>query len=496
MLDTTYKTNRFKLPLLNICGVTQLRQAFQIAAVFLEGEKEEPFNWAISGLCEYLTIYQLPKPRCFVTDRDHALINAITAHPGFEGIPGLICRWHINMNVLQRTKPFFPKPTRLRNGTIERHPTFASFLRAWNELIGASSEAQFDELLVRLQTPDRYPLEAVTYVVNIWIEPHKYQFVRCFVDNVRHFGHTSTSIAESSHASMKRWIRSSTGDLATVFRALMKFWDTQSNRISISHVQRINRLAFHTNTDLLSLVRSELVPQALDAIIQELRATLRALCHGAPPRPPTPCGGSCPIITSMGLPCRHILVSHDSSDTPLQLTQFDEHWRWYQPSQTTNEAITNGPHTAAGPSPPPGPPAPLLNPLVIRGKGRPKGAVETSNPKAKRGHGKGSTIRELSGFESAEVEERRDAVPPASTAPPVLQLRQQLQKQRRDTYEPGTVNPRASQRCFDNDIDELIPERLEGRLDRQLEREEIEEREAYEEMRALEAEEEIICLGG
>lgn len=492
ILDTTYKTNRFKMPLLNVCGVSQLRQAFQIATVFLEGEKEEPFAWALHALEGYLTIYQLPKPRCLVTDRDQALINALAAYPSFEGIPGLICRWHINMNVLAKTKAFFPKPIRLRDGTIERHPTFAGFLRAWNELIEASSVPQFEELLARLQAAS-HPYEAVAYVVNTWIEPYKHQFVRCFINNVRHFGHTSTSIAESSHASIKRWIRSSTGDLATVFRGLLNFWDTQSNRILTAQAQRFNRLAFYTDIDLLSLVRTDLTPYALQAIVRGLQTIPRGTAAGAPrQRIDGPCGGSCPILTSMGLPCRHILFSHDVTNTPLQLAQFDRHWWWCQPPQATTEAITV-PHTA----PPSLPPPPLLNPLVVRGKGRPKGALETSNPKAKRGHGKGSTRRHLSAFETARAQEQRDAVPepPASTAPPMLQLRQQPQ-QHHDTYEPGTINPRASQRYLEALADEpdelsdlaLIPEQVEGRIDRYIEQEGLEEQEVCEE--------EIECLGG
>ena len=40
-MDSTYKTNRFGMPLFNICGVTNDRLAFQVASCFLSGEKEE-----------------------------------------------------------------------------------------------------------------------------------------------------------------------------------------------------------------------------------------------------------------------------------------------------------------------------------------------------------------------------------------------------------------------------------------------------------------------
>lgn len=130
LLDSTYKTNRFKMPLLNICGISQQQQPFQIAAVFLDGEKEEQFAWASRCLTDYLSHQQLPQPRVIVTDRDLALINALKAHDMLKSVPRLLCRWHIDMNILAKTKAFFPKATRNPDGTIERHPSFAAFLQA------------------------------------------------------------------------------------------------------------------------------------------------------------------------------------------------------------------------------------------------------------------------------------------------------------------------------------------------------------------------------
>jgi hypothetical protein len=130
LLDTTYKTNRFKMPLLNICGVSQQQQPFQIAAVFLDSEKEEQFAWALRSFTDYLSLQQLPKPRIIITDRDLALINALKAHEVLKSMPRLLCRWHIDMNVLAKTKAYFPKATRNPDGTIERHPSFAAFLQA------------------------------------------------------------------------------------------------------------------------------------------------------------------------------------------------------------------------------------------------------------------------------------------------------------------------------------------------------------------------------
>ncbi|KAL2109770.1 hypothetical protein VUR80DRAFT_2035 [Thermomyces stellatus] len=129
LLDTTYKTNRFKMPLLSVCGITQEQQPFQIAAIFLDSEKEEQFGWALRSLSDYLSQQQLREPRVIVTNREQALINALEAHTTLRSVPRLLCRWHIDMDVLAKTKAFFPTPTRLADGTIERHPLFAAFLQ-------------------------------------------------------------------------------------------------------------------------------------------------------------------------------------------------------------------------------------------------------------------------------------------------------------------------------------------------------------------------------
>ena len=47
LLDCTYKTNRFNMPLLNICGVTGNNKTPQFALCFLSGEKEEDYQWAL-----------------------------------------------------------------------------------------------------------------------------------------------------------------------------------------------------------------------------------------------------------------------------------------------------------------------------------------------------------------------------------------------------------------------------------------------------------------
>lgn len=47
LLYCTYKTNKFKMPLLNVVGLTGLDTTFYIAFAFLKGEQEQDYIWVL-----------------------------------------------------------------------------------------------------------------------------------------------------------------------------------------------------------------------------------------------------------------------------------------------------------------------------------------------------------------------------------------------------------------------------------------------------------------
>ena len=80
--------------------------------------------------------YMIPEPISVVTDRELALIKCIDTQ--FPGSCHLLCRWHVNMNVLAKTKKFFPGPIKGDDGKVTRHPTFQAFLDCWNKLLAST----------------------------------------------------------------------------------------------------------------------------------------------------------------------------------------------------------------------------------------------------------------------------------------------------------------------------------------------------------------------
>jgi hypothetical protein len=97
LMDCTYRTNRFNMPLLNIVGVTGMNTTIHIAQVFLIGEEEPDYRWALQQLWNLQLRKGIPHPQVFFTDRDLALLNAIEHI--FPSTPALLCLWHIMKDV-------------------------------------------------------------------------------------------------------------------------------------------------------------------------------------------------------------------------------------------------------------------------------------------------------------------------------------------------------------------------------------------------------------
>jgi hypothetical protein len=107
LMDCTYKTNRFRMPLLNICVVAGNKKTIQVALCFLSGEKEVSYEWAMKCLRELMEKSGTSHPTCIVTDWEKALMNALDHI--FPSSAHLLCTWHVNMNILANCWKHFPK---------------------------------------------------------------------------------------------------------------------------------------------------------------------------------------------------------------------------------------------------------------------------------------------------------------------------------------------------------------------------------------------------
>ena len=95
-MDSTYKTNLYRIPLFEIVGVTSTYLKYSVGFAFMTSEKEDNFTWALQMLLKLL------KPnrhmlKVVVTDRDRALMNIVAnVLPDSSEI---LCYFHVGKNV-------------------------------------------------------------------------------------------------------------------------------------------------------------------------------------------------------------------------------------------------------------------------------------------------------------------------------------------------------------------------------------------------------------
>jgi hypothetical protein len=130
LMDCTYKTNKFRLPLLHILGCTNLGTFFSAGFCFIRTEDYWNYYWAVSTFFQKAGPIQ---PRVFISDQENALKSAAKAV--FPDVPQLLCVWHINKNVQTKAQQVW----RDANGaTAQEKKEIAQkrtqFMARWNQV--------------------------------------------------------------------------------------------------------------------------------------------------------------------------------------------------------------------------------------------------------------------------------------------------------------------------------------------------------------------------
>ena len=136
-IDSTYKTNKYRLSLLDIVGVTPTGMTFSAAFAYLEGERLNNVIWALErfrGI--FLTCDALPG--VIVIDRDLALMNAVKVV--FPKSINLLCRFHIDKNVKAKCKTL-----------LGQKNEWDFVMEVWRSLVDCLSEQNFDECLMKFE---------------------------------------------------------------------------------------------------------------------------------------------------------------------------------------------------------------------------------------------------------------------------------------------------------------------------------------------------------
>ncbi|XP_050895310.1 uncharacterized protein LOC127101927 [Lathyrus oleraceus] len=175
ILDSTYKTNKYRLPLMEMVGVTSTEEIYSIEFAFLECEKEDNFTWALE-VCQTLLKDQGEMPKEIVTEGDTTLMNSVATI--FLSSNALLCRYDITKNV-----------------------TCFHTLR----LSLSYSSPSYKARVMHKKVCEKYP-DLLKYVESTTLDEVKKQIVCAWTDNVRHIGKTTTNRVESAHATLKKWL--------------------------------------------------------------------------------------------------------------------------------------------------------------------------------------------------------------------------------------------------------------------------------------------------
>ena len=127
IIDSTYKTNKYNFPFLEMVGATSTGQTFSVACAALIRERQQDFVWALNCLKEVLTGCVLP--RVIITDRDLGLVNACMKV--FPDAAHQLCRFHILNNVTTHCKKSF------------RERDWTTFEQMWSELVWSSTPESY-----------------------------------------------------------------------------------------------------------------------------------------------------------------------------------------------------------------------------------------------------------------------------------------------------------------------------------------------------------------
>ncbi|KAH1262422.1 Protein FAR1-RELATED SEQUENCE 5 [Glycine max] len=124
LIDNTYKTNRYRLPLLDFVGVTQTGMTFSVGFAYVEGERVNNLVWALQQF-QGLFLKRDALPGVIVTDRDQALMNA--EKDVFPECTNLLCSFHINKNVKAKSMSRNLRSTK-------RNPSYWEYVDAFESM--------------------------------------------------------------------------------------------------------------------------------------------------------------------------------------------------------------------------------------------------------------------------------------------------------------------------------------------------------------------------
>ena len=164
LVDSTYKSNKYRLPLLEIVGVTSTKLTILVVFEFLSSERQNNFTWALERLRGLFMTFE-GGPQVIVTDRDLTLMNVINTV--FPECYHLLCHFHIQKNVQEKCKML-----------VNSIDAWDVNVQAWENVMDCEDECKFTDCVNHLHLVcQSWPL-FFEYVNDSLVIPYKKYFVK------------------------------------------------------------------------------------------------------------------------------------------------------------------------------------------------------------------------------------------------------------------------------------------------------------------------------
>lgn len=316
ILDCTYKTNKYKMPLLDMVGVDACGRSFCIAFAFLNGEAEEDYLWALGSLRAIYERAGIRHPSVILTDRCLASMNSISTC--FPAAVSLLCLWHANKAVLSRCRPAFTKYHQGPIADADGISNWDAFYSHWHAIVNSKDEAAYHKAVQDIEKQYLHShLNEVTYIRTTWLEPYKEKLVKAWVDKHCHFNNVVTSRAEGIHSLLKSYLKVSQLDLFDAWRSIKNALFNQLSELQIIQAKQQSRTLLELSQPLYHAVHGWVSYDALYKVDAQRKRLLKGdlpACTGA-------------FTRSQGLPCAHMLLHiQEQGSQALQLQHFHTQW--------------------------------------------------------------------------------------------------------------------------------------------------------------------------
>ncbi|KAK9242958.1 hypothetical protein V1506DRAFT_545859 [Lipomyces tetrasporus] len=204
IMDSTYKTNWFRLPLFNIVGMTSTNRTFTVG-------REDSILWVFEHLGGIYGRLSLLPP---------VTIKAIRSFYPFTN--HLLCLWHITKNIF-----------RAEALVVTEH-----FLKFWYPFVNAQRRESFNQAWTELRNRYESKPQFMDYLSDELL-PKKEKVVRYWTNNALHFGTIVTSRGEALHHSV--------GDLKDVVDTFSLIFKDQQHEYSVE-VERAKNTRQHRHS--------------------------------------------------------------------------------------------------------------------------------------------------------------------------------------------------------------------------------------------------------